>query len=209
VKESAPTMTGLTPSARAVLECDHLAHLVTQGQDGSPHVTLAWTGLDGDEIVIGSLGHFRKLRNIENDPRVSVSIEDLGLHPIGLREYLVVYGTARIEAGGAADLLRRLARVYIGAVRRSRRTRIRRRDGSPGSRPSGWAAPALGLRVSDGRAATLWRAERAEPARKRSAPGLGLGRGDGRWPRHRSSHREGACRREGAGGDRRSRPGGR
>ena len=34
----------------------------------------------------------------------------LGLHPIGLREYLVVYGTARIEEGGAFELLRRLAR---------------------------------------------------------------------------------------------------
>jgi hypothetical protein len=39
----------------------------------------------------------------------------LGLHPIGPREYLVVYGTARIEEGGAFELLRRLARVYIGA----------------------------------------------------------------------------------------------
>src|SRR5581483_3051930 len=71
-------------------------------------------GLDRDEIVIGTLRRFRKLRNIETDPRVSLSIEGLELHPIGLREYLVVYGTARIEEGGAADLLRRLARVYIG-----------------------------------------------------------------------------------------------
>lgn len=32
----------------------------------------------------------------------------------GLREYLVVGGTARITEGGAADLLQRLARIYIG-----------------------------------------------------------------------------------------------
>jgi hypothetical protein len=70
--------------------------------------------LQDDEILIASLRRFRKLRNIERDPRVSLSIEGLGLHPIGLREYLVVYGTARIEEGGAAELLRRLARVYIG-----------------------------------------------------------------------------------------------
>lgn len=107
-------MTVLTPSARAVIESDHLAHLVTLNPDGTPHVTIAWTGLEGDEIVIGSLRHFRKLRNIERDPRVSLSIEGLALHPIGLREYLVVQGRARIEEGGAADLLRRLARVYIG-----------------------------------------------------------------------------------------------
>jgi PPOX class probable F420-dependent enzyme len=107
-------MAVLTPSARAVIESDHLAHLVTLNPDGSPHVTIAWVALDGDEIVIASLRHFRKLRNIERDPRVAVSIEGLGLFPIGLREYLVVYGTARIEEGGAAKLLRRLARVYIG-----------------------------------------------------------------------------------------------
>src|SRR5436309_14579639 len=107
-------MTVLTPSAREVIESDHLAHLVTINNDGSPHVTIAWVGLEGEEIVIASLRRFRKLRNIERDPRVSISIEGLGLHPIGLREYLVVYGRARIEPGGAADLLRRLARVYIG-----------------------------------------------------------------------------------------------
>ena len=60
-------------------------------------------GLEGEEIVIASLRWFRKLRNIERDPRVSVSMLGLGLHPIGLREYLVVYGTARIEEGGAAE----------------------------------------------------------------------------------------------------------
>lgn len=107
-------MAVLTPSARAVIESDHLAHLITLNGDGSPHVSLAWVALEDDEIVIGTLRRFRKLRNMERDPRVAVSIEGLGLHPIGLREYLVVYGRARIEEGGAADLLRRLAHVYLG-----------------------------------------------------------------------------------------------
>jgi hypothetical protein len=33
---------------------------------------------------------------------------------MGLREYLVVYGAARVTEGGAAALLQRLAHVYIG-----------------------------------------------------------------------------------------------
>jgi PPOX class probable F420-dependent enzyme len=107
-------MSVLTPSARVVIESDHPAHLVTLNPDGSPQMTMAWVGLDGDELVIASLRYFRKLRNIERDPRVSVSIEGLGLHPIGLREYLVVYGTARVVPGGAFELLRRLADVYLG-----------------------------------------------------------------------------------------------
>ena len=32
----------------------------------------------------------------------------------GLREYLVIYGNARVTEGGAVDLLQRLARIYLG-----------------------------------------------------------------------------------------------
>lgn len=32
----------------------------------------------------------------------------------GLREYVVVYGKARVTEGGAVDLLQRLARIYLG-----------------------------------------------------------------------------------------------
>jgi hypothetical protein len=32
----------------------------------------------------------------------------------GLRQYLVISGTARVTEGGAAELLQRLARTYIG-----------------------------------------------------------------------------------------------
>jgi hypothetical protein len=32
-----------------------------------------------------------------------------------LREYLVVYGNARVTEGGAFDLLQRLARLYLGS----------------------------------------------------------------------------------------------
>jgi PPOX class probable F420-dependent enzyme len=108
-------MAVLTSSARAVIESDRPAHLVTLNPDGTPQVTMAWVGLDGDELLIGSLRRFRKLRNMERDPRVALSFAGLGVvQPIGLPEMLVVYGRARIEEGGAAQLLRRLARVYLG-----------------------------------------------------------------------------------------------
>jgi hypothetical protein len=37
-----------------------------------------------------------------------------GKNPMGLQEYLVVYGKARIVEGGAATLLQRLAHIYLG-----------------------------------------------------------------------------------------------
>ena len=105
----------LPDSARRLVESDALAHLVTLNSDGSPQVTCIWVGLDGDEIVSGHLRRDqRKLRNVARDPRVVLSIEGTELHPPGLKEYLVVHGTAGLVEGGAAELLQRLAYVYLG-----------------------------------------------------------------------------------------------
>ena len=68
-------MTSLPDSARALLESPALAHLVTLNPDGSPQVSIVWVGLDGDEIVAGHLPEHRKVRNIRNDSRVALSIE--------------------------------------------------------------------------------------------------------------------------------------
>jgi PPOX class probable F420-dependent enzyme len=101
-------------SARALFETDALAHLVTVNPDGSPQVTCIWVGLDGDEIVSAHLFDQQKLRNVRRDPRVSLSIEGTEIQPPGLRQYLVVHGRARVEDGGAPELLQRYARRYLG-----------------------------------------------------------------------------------------------
>ena len=102
------------PQARELLESDALAHLVTINPDGSPQVSIVWVGVDGDEIVSGHLPLHKKLRNIQRDPRVSLSVEGTSTNPIGLREYLVVHGRARITEGGAPELLQELAHTYLG-----------------------------------------------------------------------------------------------
>jgi len=107
-------MTFLPDSARVVLESPALAHLVTLNPDGRPQVSIIWVGLDGDEIVAGHLPEHRKVRNIRNDSRVALSIETDKRNAMGLNEYLVIYGTARITEGGAAELLQKLAHTYLG-----------------------------------------------------------------------------------------------
>jgi PPOX class probable F420-dependent enzyme len=102
------------PGARTLLESDALVHLVTLNSDGSPQVSAVWVGLDDDEIVSGHMQRRLKVRNVERDPRVVLSVEGTGLNARGLKEYLVVHGRARIEPGGAAALLQRLAHVYLG-----------------------------------------------------------------------------------------------
>jgi PPOX class probable F420-dependent enzyme len=105
----------LPDTARKLVESGSLAHLVTLNSDGSPQVTCVWVGLDDDEIVSGHLASDqRKLKNVMRDPRVALSIEGTEIHPPGLKEYLVIHGRARLVEGGAADLLQRLAYVYLG-----------------------------------------------------------------------------------------------
>ena len=104
----------LPESARALVESGALAHLVTINPNGAPQVSCVWVRLDGDEIVSGHLVNQQKLRNVERDPRVALSIEGTEIHPPGLKEYLVVHGRARVEEGGAPELLQELAYVYLG-----------------------------------------------------------------------------------------------
>jgi PPOX class probable F420-dependent enzyme len=104
----------LPESARELLQSDALAHMVTLNRDGSPQVTIVWVGLDGDEIVSAHLNRHQKVRNVERDPRVSISLEASETNAMGLRHYLVVHGRARVTEGGAPELLQELARTYLG-----------------------------------------------------------------------------------------------
>ncbi len=107
-------MAAIPDSARVVLEGPGLAHLVTIAADGAPQVSCVWVGIEDGEIVFASLGPRRKLDNIRADPRVALSIEGDAHNQLGLRDYLVVHGTARITEGGGPELLQRLAHTYLG-----------------------------------------------------------------------------------------------
>lgn len=105
----------LNAAARALIESGVLAHMVTVNEDGSPQVAVVWAGLEGDEIVSGHLdARQRKLHNLRRDPRVVISFEGPTSNAVGMRDYLVVRGRARITEGGGSDLLHRLAQVYVG-----------------------------------------------------------------------------------------------
>jgi PPOX class probable F420-dependent enzyme len=99
---------------RDLIESGPLAHLSTIGRDGSPQVTVIWIGLDGDDIVSGHLGRYVKLRNIERDPRVVLSLQAPRVPGVVLNPYAVLRARAAVEpSDGAWDLLDRLAKTYI------------------------------------------------------------------------------------------------
>ena len=104
----------LPEAARELLQSDAIAHVVTIDEDGGPQVTLAWVGIEGEDIVLATMPDQRKLRNLRRDPRIVLSIPSTTRNEWGLLEYLVVYGTARVTEGGAAEMLQRLAYTYLG-----------------------------------------------------------------------------------------------
>jgi PPOX class probable F420-dependent enzyme len=101
-------------SVRELVASGPLAHLTTLNRNGSPQVTVVWVGIENGEFVIGHLATHQKVKNVRRDSRVALSMLGDKTNTQGLREYLVVYGNARVTDGGAVELLQRLARIYLG-----------------------------------------------------------------------------------------------
>jgi len=108
----------IPPSVRDLLSTGPLGHVVALHADGRPHVTLAWAGLDGDDLMFSTFYDEHKVHDLRRDPRVTISFqapskaaEDV-LHP-----YLVVEGRVTITDGGALEVMDRLSPAYIGQDR--------------------------------------------------------------------------------------------
>ena len=102
-------------SVRDVIAKGPLTHLTTLNRDGSPQVTVVWVGIENDEFVMAHLAMHHKVKNIRRDPRVAMSLLDDKYNSMGMRQYVVAYGNARVTEGGAVPILMRLAPIYLGA----------------------------------------------------------------------------------------------
>lgn len=94
------------------------AKLVTINRDGSPQVSLVWmvvqSTADGDdELVTAHLQEHQKIRNIRRDPRVAATIVSTD-RSWPQTPYLSIKGTARVEEGGAPELLDEIATSIFG-----------------------------------------------------------------------------------------------
>ncbi|SRR6266540_500675 len=110
----------LTAAARTFLDAPRFAVLGTLNRDGSPHLTVLWYELRGDEILINTTAPRVKHRNLARDPRVSLLVGESD-------QYVRIDGVARVIATGAEALadIRRLGVRYYGAAEAERVTRER------------------------------------------------------------------------------------
>ena len=103
--------------AQALFGSDAVAHVWTANADGSPQVSVVWFIVQGDEILFGTDQDSHKARNLRQDDRVVLSIEDTERSERGFQRHLVVRGRARLEPGPDPELMDRLAVKYTGLRR--------------------------------------------------------------------------------------------
>jgi len=65
-------------AVRELLEAPNYVHLSTLRADGSPRNWVVWVGLEGDRILICTSEAVWKAKDMRRDPRVAMSVADLG-----------------------------------------------------------------------------------------------------------------------------------
>lgn len=66
----------LHDKVRTLAEGANFAALTTVLPDGQPQTHIMWVGCDDEHIIINTEVHRRKFKNVERDPRVTVTIWD-------------------------------------------------------------------------------------------------------------------------------------
>jgi PPOX class probable F420-dependent enzyme len=94
-----------------LLRAPSTCYLATTMPDGSPQLTQTWVDTDGEHILINTVQGHQKVRNIERDPRVAVSVSD----PARPSRYVAVRGRViDSTTDGAAEHIETLAQRYLG-----------------------------------------------------------------------------------------------
>ncbi|MDQ1574672.1 MAG: hypothetical protein QOH44_2231 [Actinomycetota bacterium] len=101
----------LTDPLLELLRAPSTCYLATTMPDGSPQVTQTWVDTDGEHVIINTVQGYQKVRNIERDPRVALTVSDAE-HPT---RYLQVRGSViSMTTEGGAQHIDKLSQKYTG-----------------------------------------------------------------------------------------------
>ena len=97
----------------AYLAEPHIGHLVTVRPDGRPHVAPVWFKWEGDRALVMAIASAVKLRNIQHNPAVALSIAT-DQRPY---RYVILEGEARVTGDAPPEVIERLCIHYDGPDR--------------------------------------------------------------------------------------------
>lgn len=101
---------GFDPDTAGLLDGKNFATLATVNPDGGPQASVVWYVREGDTLLISVTAGRKKTRNIERDPRVSITVFDLD-NPYRSAE---IRGTAELLPDPDKALPKRLSQRYLG-----------------------------------------------------------------------------------------------
>ncbi len=94
-----------------LLESKALAHVATIGPKGEPQVNPVWFGWDGENILFSQTKTRQKYKNVQREPRLSLSIVD----PNNPFRYLEIRGSVvKIEEDPDFDFINSMSKKYLG-----------------------------------------------------------------------------------------------
>ncbi len=97
-----------------LLDSKALAHVATIGPKGEPQVNPVWFGWYGTHIRFSQTTTRQKVKNLEDDPRISLSIVD----PTNDFRYLEIRGrVVAVEPDPNIDFISSMAKKYMGVDR--------------------------------------------------------------------------------------------
>lgn len=101
----------LTDAQKAVIDGKNFAHVATYFPNGTVQVTPVWVDRDGDTVRINSAEGRAKVKNLRNDARITLEINNHD-NPY---EYVEIRGeAAELTHDGADDHIDALAKKYLG-----------------------------------------------------------------------------------------------
>lgn len=103
--------TSVIPASHAdLLDQPVLAHVATVGPGGEPQNNPVWFGWDGEHLSFSQTTTRQKIRNIQRDPRVALSIVDAD-NP---QRYLEIRGTVeRVDPDPDKAFINSMAKKYM------------------------------------------------------------------------------------------------
>jgi PPOX class probable F420-dependent enzyme len=103
-------MPALTEETKALLRRPVYAWATTIRADGSPHNTVVWLDVDGEDVIFNTAVGRAKERHLRRNPLVAVS----ALDPENPYHFASVSGVAQLELDDADGVIDGLAKKYLG-----------------------------------------------------------------------------------------------
>lgn len=100
----------LSELAKRLIDANTFATLATVNPNGSPQSSVIWVTRDGDDVVFSTILGRRKTRNMQREPRASLTLFD----PANPYQYVEIRGEVTMTEQGGPELIQELSQRYTG-----------------------------------------------------------------------------------------------